>query len=461
MTKNEKEIKNTNMNKLILQYSLPAILSGLVSSIYNIVDQIFIGQSVGILGNAATNVAYPLVTITTSITLLLGIGGAANFSLALGRKQDEQAKKVTGTALTALVLMGIIIMIFTLTFMEPLLNLFGATESSLPYAKDYVSILAFGFPFFMFGTGSSHLIRADGSPKIASKCIMAGAILNCILDPLFIFVFNMGIQGAALATIIGQMLSCMLAINYFRNFKTFAITKKIFGIAPSIIKKVAALGMAPCFNQLAMTITQIVMNNVLAYYGAMSVYGSDIPLACVGIIIKVNIVFISISVGIAQGTQPIVGYNYGAKNYQKVMQAYKINAKYVSIVSVLAFCAFQIFPRQIISLFGSGSEEYFTFGVQFFRIFMLAAFINGIQPITANFFTAIGKPIKGLFMSLTKQLIFLVPLILTLSALFGVEGVLYAGPIADTAAFTLAVIFIRREFKLLKSYENQSVSQLS
>lgn len=452
MIKIEEQLQTTSINKLIIQYSLPAILSGLVSSIYNIVDQIFIGQSVGILGNSATNVAYPLVTITTSITLLLGIGAAANFSLALGRKQPDKVKQFTGNALLALLIAGVFFTLATLLFMEPLLQFFGATENNISYATDYVSITAFGFPFFMLGTGASHLIRADGSPKVASKCIMSGAILNCILDPIFIFGFDMGIKGAAYATIIGQIVACLMAVNYFRNFKTFQITKDIFKIELPIIKRIATLGMAPCFNQLAMTVTQITLNNVLSYYGALSIYGSDIPLACVGIIVKVNIVFISISVGIAQGTQPIVGYNYGAQKYEKVIEAYKINAKYVSIVSVLAFCAFQFFPRQIISLFGSGSDEYFDFAIKFFRIFMLMACINGIQPITANFFTAIGKPIKGLFMSLTKQLIFLVPLILILPIFFGINGVLYAGPIADAAAFTLAIIFIKREFRLLRTY---------
>ncbi len=455
MIKIEEQLQTTSINKLIIQYSLPAILSGLVSSIYNIVDQIFIGQSVGILGNSATNVAYPLVTITTSITLLLGIGAAANFSLALGRNQHDKVKQFTGNALFALLIAGVFFTLATLLFMEPLLQFFGATENNIGYATDYVSIIAFGFPFFMLGTGASHLIRADGSPKVASKCIMSGAILNCILDPIFIFGFDMGIKGAAFATIIGQIVACLMAVNYFRNFKTFQITKDIFKIELPIIKRIATLGMAPCFNQLAMTVTQITLNNVLSYYGALSIYGSDIPLACVGIIIKVNIVFISISVGIAQGTQPIVGYNYGAQKYDKVIEAYKINAKYVSIVSVLAFCAFQFFPRQIISLFGSGSDEYFDFAIKFFRIFMLMACINGIQPITANFFTAIGKPIKGLFMSLTKQLIFLVPLILVLPIFFGINGVLYAGPIADTAAFTLAMIFIKREFKSLRASSSQ------
>lgn len=451
MNEIEKQLLTTPMNKLIISYSVPAILSGLVNSIYNIVDQIFIGQSVGVLGNAATNVAYPLVTITTSFTLMLGIGAAANFSLCRGRSEHDMMKKYTGSALFCLSILGVILTIITLCFTEPLLLFFGATESNLQYSLDYVSILALGFPFFMFGAGSSHLIRADGSPKYASKCIMTGAILNCFLDPLYIFVFDWGIKGAALATITGQFVSFVMALNYFRNFKTFKITRDIIKVEAPIFKQTAALGLAPFFNQLAMTVTQIVMNNVLVYYGAMSIYGSDIPLACVGIITKVNVIFLSISVGIAQGTQPIIGYNYGAKKYDKVMEAYKINAKYASCVSVLAFCAFQIFPRQITSLFGSGSEEYFLFAIKFFKTYMLLAFLNGIQPITANFFTAIGKPIKGLFMSLTKQLIFLVPLIYTLPKFLGVEGVLYAGPIADFAAFSLAVMFIFREFKLMQS----------
>ncbi len=446
----EREMQENPISKLIIKYSIPAILSGIVSALYNIVDQIFIGQSVGILGNAATNVSYPFVTIITSFTLLLGIGGASNFSLALGRKEYKKMEEFVGTAIFCMTAVGIFIAVVALIFLEPLLYFFGATESNFEYSYAYASILAFGFPFFILGTGASHLVRADGSPKISSKCIMTGAILNCFLDPLFIFVFDMGIEGAALATVISQVVSCVLIIRYLLNFKTFKITRSMIKFRPAVVKKIALLGMAPAFNQIALTITQIVMNNVLTYYGALSIYGSDIPLACVGVITKVNSIFLCISVGVAQGTQPIIGYNYSSKQYGKVMEAYKTNAKYVTTIACIAFLVFQIFPRQLTALFGSGSEEYFQFAIQYFRIYMFMTFVSGIQPITGTFFTSIGKPTRGLFISMTKQLIFLCPLVSILPIFFGIDGVLYAGPIADTAAFALSLIFITHEFKILK-----------
>lgn len=450
MNKHQQELNTVPPSKLILKYAIPAILSGLISAIYNIVDQIFIGQSVGILGNAATNVAFPLTTICLSMTLLFGIGGAANFSLALGRKQPDKAKLYVGASILSIMVISLIISAVTLVFLDVLLPFFGATADNFQYARDYVSISALGFPCFMFSTGMSHLIRADGSPKYAMICIGSGAILNCFLDPLFIFGFNMGIQGAALATITGQTVSAILAIRYLRRFQTFPITREVLKPNFPAILQTASLGIAPATNQISMAIVQIALNNTLTYYGGQSIYGADIPLACVGVISKVSTIYIAIAIGFGQGAQPIVGYHYGAKNYEKVMSTYKWCIAYVSVFSVMAFVAFQCFPLQIISIFGEGTPEYYEFAVRCFRIYLFFVFINGVQPITGNFFSAIGKPHKGMFVALTKQILFLLPLILILPKFMGIDGVFYAGPVADVAAFLLAMIFISREFKLQK-----------
>lgn len=440
---------------LIAKFALPAIISALVSALYNIVDQIFIGHKIGFLGNAATNVAFPLVTISLSMALLLGVGSASNFSLALGRKEKEVAGHIAGTGLTLMFFGGIILAGVIWVFLEPLMKAFGAGPDVLDYALTYTGITAFGLPFFILATGGSNLIRADGSPKYAMYSTLVGAGINTVLDPLFLFVFDMGMEGAALATIIGQITSGIIVLAYFRKFKTISLTKEHFIPRLPYFKAISTLGAAACFNQLAMTLVQIIMNNTLTYYGALSIYGRDIPLACVGVITKVNIIFMAFSLGIAQGCQPIVGFNYGAKNYGRVRETYLKAALIVTCISTTAFLCFQIFPRQIISLFGDGNEIYFQFAENYFRIFMAMTFMNGIQPLSGNFFTAIGKAKLGIAISLTRQILFLVPLILILPKFFGIDGVMFAGPVADLAAFSLAVFFISREMKLLGALEKE------
>ncbi len=447
------EIESTSMQTLILRYSMPAIIGGLISAIYNIVDQIFIGWDMGVIGNSATNVAFPLVTLTNSLSMLFAVGAAANFSISLGKQDVEGAKKYIGVAISGVLTSGIIIMLITQLFTTEMLNFFGATEQNIDYATTYVKIVSLGYPLAMVIMGGAHIIRADGSPKIAMRCTMTGAIINCILDPIFIFGFNMGIAGAAWATILGQAVSFIMIVAYMKNFKTFPITRDLFNFDFKTVIKTTALGIAPAVNQFSMTITQIVMNNTLIHYGAQSEYGQDIPLAVVGIITKVNIIYITIVVGIAQGTQPIVGYNYGAKKYDRVIEAYKRNFTYSLIISVLAFLAFQLFPRQIISLFGTGSEEYFLFAERYFRIYLFMTIINCAQPITGNFFTAIGKAFVGMFVALTKQILMLVPLVIILPIFMGMDGVLYAGPIADFAAFSVAMGFVYVEYKRLKAMD--------
>lgn len=459
------EVKKTNIletgdiKKLIFKFSIPAILGGLVNALYNIVDQIFIGQKVGLLGNAATNVAFPITTLCIATTLILGVGTASNFSINLGKRQEEVAKRFLGNGVFLLSIAGIIISAITLIFLKPILILCGATKDSFPYAYDYVRITAFGFPFMMFSSGVSNLIRADGSPNYAMKCILSGALLNMVLDPLFIFTFDMGIKGGAYATVIGQIVSCVMALKYLKNFKTVKIEKKYLRSSLKTTIDTLKLGIAPFINQISMMLVQIVLNNTVAYYGALSKYGSDIPLACVGIITKINIVFIMISVGFAQGSQPIIGYNYGAKKYDRVLETYKRNFFYVTTISVVFFLCFQLFPRQITAVFGSGTPEYFEFCEKYFRIFMFMTFINGIQPITANFFTSIGKAILGAIIGLTRQILFLLPLVIILPKFLGIEGILFAGPIADFSAFVVAAILVTRELRELKRLSEEQKRQ--
>ena len=287
-------------------------------------------------------------------------------------------------------------------------------------------------------------------------CTLTGALINTILDPLFIFTFHMGMAGAALATIIGQIVSGIMVIIYLTRFKTVHLTFDYLRPIPSHIKAIISLGMAPFFNQIAMMVVQIVMNNVLRYYGGQSHYGSEIPLACAGIISKVNMIFFSLVIGLSQGLQPIVSFNYGARKYRRVRSAYLKAVCIATCISSVSFLCFQLIPRQIISIFGSGSEEYFRFAEQYFRIFLFFTFLNGLQPITANYFTSIGKAGTGIFISLTRQIIFLLPLILILPMFLGIEGVMYSAPVADLMAAVLAVFFVSRELKRMKQMEHLS-----
>ena len=438
------------IGRLIARFAVPAIISMLVSSLYNIVDQIFIGQGVGMLGNAATNIAFPVSIICTATALLLGIGSASNYNLEAGAGRNDRAAEIAGNGLAMLVICGVVIGAVVLIFLNPLLHLFGVTKEILPYAQDYTGITAIGIPFLILTTGVNHLIRADRSPTYSMTCMLTGAILNTILDPLFIFVCHWGIKGAAAATVIGQVVSGLMVIYYFARKRKMELKRSMFLPKAGYLKMIVSLGMASCINQIAMAIVQITMNNTLRYYGAQSMYGSEIPLACVGVISKVNMVFMAIAIGIAQGCQPIWGFNYGAHNYDRVREAYKKAFAICIVLGVVFFGCFQLFPRQIVSIFGSGSEAYFHFAERYFRIFMFVTFMNGIQPMSSGFFTSIGKSKLGIVVSLTRQIIFLLPLILIFPLFMGIDGVMYAGPIADGAAALVAIIFAEREMKALQ-----------
>lgn len=435
---------------LIGKFAIPAIISMLVSALYNIVDQIFIGQGVGMLGNAATNVAFPVTTIATALALLLGIGGASNYNLEMGAGREKKASSIAGTALSTLVITGVILAVAVLLFLRSLLSLFGATTDVMPYAVDYLGITAVGLPFYALSIGGNHIVRADRSPTYSMTCVLTGAIINTILDPLFIFGFGWGIKGAAWATVIGQVISGILVVIYFGKFRKMYLEISMLKPSSECLKAIISLGMASCINQIAMAIVQIVLNNILRYYGGLSVYGSDIPIACVGVISKVNQVFMAICIGISQGCQPIWGFNYGAKKYDRVRLAYRYSMIACTAIATVFFLCFQLFPHQIVSIFGTGSDLYFQFAERYLKIFMFMTFANGIQPMSSGFFTSIGKAKLGIVMSLTRQVLFLLPLIIVFSLIMGIDGVMYAGPIADAAALSLAILFARRELVAMK-----------
>lgn len=448
---NENPLGYEKISKLLRDFAIPSITATLVGSVYNIVDQIFIGQGVGYLGNAATNVSYPFSTICLAISLLIGIGSASCFSLYLGKKDPESAARAAGNGISLMVIFGLAYLIIGEALLTPLLHLFGSTKDVFPYAQQYAGITLAGMPFLIVTNGMSNLIRADGSPRYSMTCMLAGAIVNTILDPIFIFIFQWGIFGAALATVLGQILSFILAVRYLWHFKTIHFEKNSF--QPSIKEslKTCSMGISSSSNQIAITFVQIVLYNSLTYYGAQTVYGTDIPLAACGIVMKTNAIILAIVVGISQGVQPIIGFNYGAKQYPRVREAYLLAIKWNLVVSAIGFCLFQCFPQALISLFGDGDSLYFEFAVLFMRIYLFMVLLNGVQLLSSSFFTAIGKAMKGALLALTRQVFFLIPLILVLPLRFGIMGVLYAGPVADFSAFVLSVLLVSIELRKQKN----------
>lgn len=441
------------IGKLMVKFAVPSIVAMLVSALYNIVDQLFIGQAVGTIGNAATNIAFPLSTSCVALALLFGIGGASSFNLAMGRNESDKAAHYVGNSIVLLLGSGIILMLVTQIFLTPMLKFFGSPDDVLEYAKTYVRITSFGFPFLILTAGGGHLIRADGNPKMAMICNLSGAIINTILDAVFVFGFDMGMAGAAYATIIGQIFSGFLVINYMRRYKTVELTTHQLKLKWEYSRRIISLGTASFFNQIAMMVVQIVLNKSLKYYGALSEYGEAIPLACVGIISKINMVFFSFIIGIAQGTQPIEGYCYGAGKYKRVKETYRLAAIVGGIIAIIFFLLFQLAPRQIITLFGKGDARYYEFGISYFRVFLLFTCLNFLQPITSTFFTSIGKPYKGIFLSLTRQILFLLPLIIAMPLFMGIDGILYSGPIADVLAAIITIIMVLAEFRNMKKLQ--------
>ena len=449
----QEEIKEFNplgykpVGKLLKSLAIPAIIANLVNALYNVVDQIFIGQGIGYLGNAATNIAFPIITMCLAIGLTLGIGGASNFNLELGKGYPEKSKHTAGTAASTLIIIGIILCISVRIFLEPLMISFGATDKILEYSMEYTGITSYGIPFLLFSIGVNPLVRADGNAKYSMIAIVIGAILNTILDPLFMFVYNWGIAGAAWATVISQIVSATLLLIYFPRFKSVKFSLNDFIPQLHYLKRIISLGFASFIYQFSNMIVLVTTNNLLKIYGKNSIYGSDIPIAVFGIVMKINVIFIAIVLGLVQGAQPIFGFNYGAKNYHRVRETMRLLLKVTFSIATILFIIFQVFPKQIISLFGEGDKLYFEFAIKYTRIFLAFISLNSIQISIATFFPSIGKAIKGATVSLTKQLIVLFPLLLILPRFFGVEGVIYATPLTDLVAFTVAIIFLINEFK--------------
>lgn len=436
-----------NIGKLIIKYAIPTIISNVVNSLYNMVDQIFIGNGVGYLGNAATNIILPLVTFVMALGMMIGDGTAAYMSLNLGKGETDRAAKGVGNAITLTVSVGIIFTILVEIFLEPLCHLFGATVDNLPYAISYGRIIVLGFPFAMICASFGGMIRADGRPKESMIGLLIGCITNMVLDPIFIFVFKLGVSGAALATIIGQMLNAMFFIICMFRFKFIKLKKEYFVLKGNICKSVCGLGTSSFITQGSTVVVITVLNNALGTYGAFSKYGADIPLAALGITMKVNQLTSGVAVGIAAGVQPILGYNYGSGQYDRVKKSFWLSLTAGTLILVAAFVVFQVFPEQIVLLFGQESELYMEFAVKCFRTYLAGCFLIPAGAVTGIFFQSIGKTVHAAILSLSRQVILLVPSVIIFGMIGGIEGILWSGAFSDCWSGIISLITVARCWK--------------
>lgn len=455
------DLGKEKIGKLLKAFAIPCIISLVVNALYNMVDQIFIGWGVGYLGNGATNVIFPITVLCLSFSLMFGDGTSAYLSLKLGEKKKKEAESGVANGIIASVIISVILGVLVFAFLPQLITIFGGTDNLRSYAMDYGYIIAIGIPFVMIGTTLNSIIRADGSPKYAMISMIIGAVLNIILDPISIFVFNMGIKGAAYATIISQFVTFLINIMYLKKFKSIKITKESFKPSLKVMKNVGMLGISSFITQMAVVIVLTAENTIYNMYGASSKFGTEIPITVHGIVMKINMILTSIIIGIAAGSQPIVGYNYGAKKYDRVKQTLKMVMLLSICVSTVSFILFQTIPETLIGIFGSGDELYNEFACLAFRIFLMLTICNGIQIASGIFFQALGKPTKSAFITLSRQILFFIPAATILSKYYGVMGVLYAGPVADGFAFVIAATLLIFETKKLSKKTTEEPKQVS
>lgn len=441
------------IGKLLRIFALPAVISMLVNAVYNIVDQIFIGQGVGYLGNAATTVAFPIVSIVLAIATLIGAGGSAYASIKLGEKRDEEAQQTLGNVLVLSVLSGIILAVIGLVFLRPILTLFGATDANMEYSIQYAATIFIGLPFNVLGISLSNMARTDGSPALSMYSIVIGAVLNCMLDPLYIFVFHWGVGGAAIATISSQILSALVLLYYFwKKGKHMRFCKADLRLQPHIVQRILSLGISSCITQSAQAIMQIILNNSLVHYGNLSSVGGDIALSAMGIVLKISMIIVAVCIGIGVGSQPIMGFNRGANLPKRIKKTYLLAVGCATFVVLLGWLLCELIPDLILKVFGNADDAFTDFALKAMRIYLFGIFTSGFQIVTTNYFQATGQPMKASILSTLRQLLLLIPLIVILPMFFGLDGILYAGPLADISSGIIVLCFAYHEIKKLNAW---------
>ena len=452
MKPSENPLGSEPVSSLLRRFAIPSVIAMLVSALYNMVDQLFIGHSIGVLGNAATNVAFPLSMVCTSIGLLCGIGGAANFNLCMGRREPEHAKSYVGSAISMLAILGVILCVAVQLFLRPMMLLFGATPDVIDYACTYTRITSIGFPFLIVTIGGSNLIRADGSPKFSMLCNLVGAIVNTILDPLFIFGFGWGIRGAAIATVLAQILALVWQFRIFsdRN-ELLHFRRGIYRLKGKIVRNVLAIGMSPFLMNLAACFIVILINK------GLKEYGGDLNIGAYGIVNRLGFFFVMIVMGINQGMQPIAGYNYGARQFDRVDRVLKLTIIGATCVTTLGFLIGELAPRLAVSVF-TDDPELVRLSAEGMRIVFFCFPIIGFQMVTTNFFQSIGMAGKAIFLSLSRQLLFLMPGLIFLPRIFdeltpwdGSWGVWCSMPLSDFLASLVAGVMLFCQFRKFKA----------
>lgn len=434
---------------LLFSFSIPAIISCLVNSVYNIVDQIFIGQGVGYLGNAATTIAFPLMTIIMAFATLIGSGGSAYAALRLGEGRKREALLTLNNLLVIAIGLGILLAATGLIFLKPILTLFGATETTMPYAIDYTSIVLMGVPFSVISIALSNMARTDGHPRMSMYGILIGAALNTVLDPIYIFVLDWGVKGAAIATITAQFVSTVVLCYYFLRKGNMRFTRRYMKPVGRVWYKIFSLGISSGITSLVACIMQVVMNNSLVYYGNQTEITGDVALSAMGIVMKIAMILASVCIGFGIGAQPILGFNLGAKKYARVRHTYLLAVSIATGSILIGWAVCQLAPHLVLSLFGKENQTFTDFAVRCLRIYLGGIFCAGFQIVSTNYFQATGQPLKASLLSMLRQLILLIPLLLILPLFFGLNGLLYAGPCADIGSAVIVALFILPEMRKL------------
>ena len=458
--KKEFDLGRDKINKLLISFAIPCVISMLINSVYNIVDQIFIGKGVGTLGNAATNVIFPLVILANAIAGLIGNGAAANLSLKLGEKKETEARASIGSSITLSIIISILFAILAYIFLPKLVYMFGCTENVYSYALSYGRIVLIGAPFMIIYSVLSSIIRADGNPKYSMIMLVVGAIINIVLDPVFIFGFNMGVFGGGLATVIGQVISFIIALCYLPKIKSVKLEREDFKINNSVLRTLS-LGLSSFITQATILVLFVFMNNMMTKFGAMSKYGADIPLSVYGVISKINSLYISFVLGVSIGTQPVIGFNYGAGNLERVKETLRKVLTINFVVGIIFNLIFILFPEQIAGIFISSEDISYALFMEFAKLmchsFLLACALNAMEMTTSIVVQSLGNVVKATAVSFIRQIILFIPLAFLLSMGFnkGLNGILYAGCLADSLTFVIASIIFIGEYKKLGIYSTK------
>ncbi len=441
---NLNELSNENIGKLLWKYSIPAITGMFVNALYNIVDRIFIGQAIGAIAISGISVTFPILIIIMAFGMLVGVGSGSLISIRLGERRLQEAEYILGNAFSLLVIISLLSSFLGLIFMNSILSSFGIGSDTMEYAQQYLGIILIGSIFQNVGFGLNNIIRAEGNAGIAMKSMLIGAVLNFILDPIFIFVLHLGVKGTAIATVISQLAVTIWVLRYFTGTKSMLkISWQTLTLRKDIIKGILAIGMAPFLMQIANSIINVIYNTNLVRYG------SDLAVGAMGIIMSISMLFFMPIFGISQGVQPIIGFNYGAKNYARVKKAQLLGMAVATLICLVGFIIMQFYPKILISIFNTSDLELIEVGSQGLRLFLMMFPLIGFQIISITYFQAIGKAKTAMFLSLLRQLLVLLPLLIILPRMWGLVGVWLSAPIADFFSALITGYYIWLELNKL------------